>query len=178
MEKELGFSKSQLGIFDTALLLPYALVQVVNQPLKPQKIFRPRKLLIILKLKMFLGPLGDRFGARRTFGFCLIATGVSMFSFGSWSSFSMLVLLLFLNGSFQVGPVHYFFIKLYVRDPCNNDFYIVFYVKSMCWPSSNKGLGAWVTDQQRSTVFGYYGTCPFVGGIIGTALAVNLSRYL
>lgn len=28
MEKELGFSKSQLGMFDTALLLPYALVQV------------------------------------------------------------------------------------------------------------------------------------------------------
>lgn len=27
---------------------------------------------------MFLGPLGDTFGARRTFGFCLIAAGVSM----------------------------------------------------------------------------------------------------
>ena len=28
METELGFSKSQLGLFDSALLLPYALVQV------------------------------------------------------------------------------------------------------------------------------------------------------
>ena len=28
MENDLGFTKSQLGIFDTALLLPYALVQV------------------------------------------------------------------------------------------------------------------------------------------------------
>lgn len=31
MEKELGFTKSQLGVFDTALLLPYALVQVINR---------------------------------------------------------------------------------------------------------------------------------------------------
>ena len=28
MEKELSFSKAQLGYFDTALLLPYALIQV------------------------------------------------------------------------------------------------------------------------------------------------------
>ncbi len=28
MEKELQFTKSQLGLFDTALLLPYALFQV------------------------------------------------------------------------------------------------------------------------------------------------------
>ena len=62
----------------------------------------------------------------------------------------MLALLLFLNGSFQ----------------------------SLCWPSSNKGLGAWVSDAQRHVVFGYFGTCPFVGGILGTALAVHLQdRY-
>jgi sugar phosphate permease len=30
MEAELGFTKSQLGVFDSALLLPYALVQVSN----------------------------------------------------------------------------------------------------------------------------------------------------
>ena len=95
---------------------------------------------------MFFGPLGDKFGARRTFSFCLIAAGISMLTFGWWSSFHMLALLLFLNGSFQ----------------------------SLCWPSSNKGLGAWVSDAQRNTVFGYYGTCPFVGGILGTALAVSL----
>jgi MFS family permease len=44
----------------------------------------------------------------------------------------------------------------------------------LCWASANKGLGAWVTDYQRNTVFGYFGTCPFVGGIIGTAFAVYL----
>ena len=78
MEKELNFSKSQLGVFDSALLLPYALVQ------------------------MIFGPLGDKFGARRTFGCCLIAAGASMISFGAWSSFNILAILLFLNGSFQV----------------------------------------------------------------------------
>jgi hypothetical protein len=30
MEKELQFTKSQLGMFDTALLMPYALIQVKN----------------------------------------------------------------------------------------------------------------------------------------------------
>lgn len=95
---------------------------------------------------MFFGPLGDRFGARRTFGVCLILAGISMLTFGNWSSFSVLVVLLFLNGAFQ----------------------------SLCWPSANKGLAAWVSDSQRSTIFGYFGTCPFVGGILGTAFAVHL----
>ena len=95
---------------------------------------------------MFFGQLGDKFGARRTFGYCLIAAGVSMFTFGNWNSFGLLSFLLFLNGAFQ----------------------------SLCWASANKGLGAWVTDAQRNTVFGYFGTCPFVGGIIGTAFAVHL----
>ena len=27
---------------------------------------------------MFFGPYGDKFGARRTFGYCLIAAGISM----------------------------------------------------------------------------------------------------
>jgi hypothetical protein len=31
MEEELKFSKSQLGLFDSALLLPYALVQVFKK---------------------------------------------------------------------------------------------------------------------------------------------------
>lgn len=83
MEKELHFTKSQLGLFDSALLLPYALVQ------------------------MIFGPLGDKFGARRTFGCCLIAAGASMLTFGAWSSFNMLAILLFLNGSFQV-TISYF----------------------------------------------------------------------
>ncbi len=40
----------------------------------------------------------------------------------------------------------------------------------------NKGLGNWVSDDQRNSVFGYFGTCPFVGGIIGTAFAVHLQE--
>jgi sugar phosphate permease len=55
---------------------------------------------------------------------------------------------------------------------------IFFFIKSLCWPCANKGLGAWVTDSQRNTIFGYFGTCPFVGGILGTALAVHLQESL
>lgn len=122
MEHELNFTKSQLGLFDTALLLPYALIQI------------------------FFGSLGDKFGPRKTFGVCLILSGISMITFGNWSDFNVLATLLFLNGAFQ----------------------------SLCWATVNKGLGAWVADDQRNTVFGYFGTCPFVGGIIGTAFAVHL----
>jgi sugar phosphate permease len=82
MEVELGFDKFQLGLFDTALLLPYALVQ------------------------MFFGPLGDKFGARRTFGVCLILSGFTMISFGSWSHFNVLALILFINGSVQVFMIN------------------------------------------------------------------------
>ncbi|XP_062569176.1 probable sulfoacetate transporter SauU, partial [Saccostrea cucullata] len=48
LEESLSIGKTQLGWLDTALLLPYALMQ------------------------MLLGPLGDRFGPRRTFGVCLL----------------------------------------------------------------------------------------------------------
>ncbi len=47
------------------------------------------------------------------------------------------------------------------------------FLKSLCWAAANKGLGAWITDRQRNFVFGLFGTCPFAGGILGTALAVR-----
>ncbi|KAL8592244.1 hypothetical protein ACOMHN_030919 [Nucella lapillus] len=78
MESELSLSKNQLGLLDTALLMPYAVMQ------------------------MLLGPLGDRYGARRTFGICMVLSALSTMTFGIWSSTSMFALLLFLNGTFQV----------------------------------------------------------------------------
>ncbi|XP_046354292.2 putative glycerol-3-phosphate transporter 5 [Haliotis rufescens] len=125
MEKVLGYGKTQLGWLDTALLLPYAVMQ------------------------MLLGPLGDRFGARRTFGFCLILSSLSMITFGYWSSFSMLFLLLFINGSAQ----------------------------SQCWPNCTKALLSWIPDNVRNGVFGMFGTCAFAGGILGTLLAVYLQTH-
>ncbi|CAF1019288.1 unnamed protein product [Rotaria sordida] len=122
LEHDLSLSKFQLGLFDTALLLPYALIQT------------------------FFGSLGDRYGARRTFGYGLIGSGMAMITFGWWSDYRLFLLLLFLNGAFQ----------------------------SLCWAAANKGLGAWVTDTQRNFIFGLFGTCPFAGGILGTALAVYI----
>ncbi|XP_046574029.1 LOW QUALITY PROTEIN: sugar phosphate exchanger 3-like [Haliotis rubra] len=122
MERVLGYGKTQLGLLDTALLLPYAFMQ------------------------MLLGPVGDRFGARKTFGLCLILSSLSMITFGYWSSFSMLFLLLFINGTAQ----------------------------SQCWPNCTKALLSWIPDNIRNGVFGIFGTCAFAGGIFGTLLAVYL----
>ncbi|XP_013395114.1 putative glycerol-3-phosphate transporter 5 isoform X1 [Lingula anatina] len=122
LEDDLKFSKLQLGWMDTALLLPYAVMQ------------------------MFLGSLGDRFGARKTFALSLIVSGLSMISLGQWSSYHIFIVLLFINGTAQ----------------------------SLCWPSCSKTIGAWFSDSTRNTVFGIYGTSAFAGGIAGTSLAVYL----
>ncbi|KAL4226188.1 hypothetical protein ACF0H5_014174 [Mactra antiquata] len=122
LETDLNISKSQLGWLDTALLLPYAVMQ------------------------MLLGPVGDKLGPRKTFGVCMILSGISMASFGYWSNFYMFCLLLFLNGTAQ----------------------------AQCWPNVMKTLGLWFSDNVRNTIFGMFGTCAFAGGIIGTAIAVFL----
>ncbi|XP_064607504.1 uncharacterized protein LOC135471968 [Liolophura sinensis] len=122
LETDLNFTKTQLGWLDTSLLLPYALMQ------------------------MFMGPVGDKFGPRKTFGVSLILSGLSMTSFGLWNSCYIFAALLFLNGAAQ----------------------------SQCWPSSGKAVSAWFSDSSRNTVFGAYGTSAFAGGIIGTTLAVYL----
>ncbi|XP_054751908.1 uncharacterized protein LOC129257572 [Lytechinus pictus] len=119
---ELSMSKAQLGWLDAALLLPYATVQIV------------------------LGSLGDRAGARKTLGFCLILSAFSMVSFGFWPNFYILCLHLFINGAAQ----------------------------SQAWPSCTKILGQCFNTQQRNSLFGIWGTCTFAGGIFGTAVAVYL----
>ncbi|XP_033746111.1 putative glycerol-3-phosphate transporter 5 isoform X1 [Pecten maximus] len=122
LETDLHISKTQLGWLDTALLLPYAVVQ------------------------MLLGNVGDKFGARRTYGVCLILSAISMFTFGQWSNVYMFAGLLFMNGAAQ----------------------------SQCWPNCMKALGAWYPDKVRNSIFGMFGTCAFAGGIMGTGLAVYL----
>lgn len=122
LEVILKLSKTQLGWLDTALLLPYAVMQIL------------------------LGSIGDKIGARKTLGICLILSGLSMVSFGFWSNFYMFAFLLFINGAAQ----------------------------AQCWPNCVKILGEWFPDRVRNSVFGIFGTCAFGGGIMGTALAVIL----
>ncbi|XP_059177585.1 uncharacterized protein LOC131956955 [Physella acuta] len=118
----MNLSHTQLGWLDTALLFPYAFMQIL------------------------LGPLGDRFGARKTFGVCMMLSALSMISFGYFSSFAVWFLLLFLNGTAQ----------------------------SQCWPNCTKGLLCWFSDSVRNSMFGMFGTCAFAGGIIGTMISVYL----
>ncbi|CAI9720523.1 glucose-6-phosphate exchanger SLC37A2-like [Octopus vulgaris] len=122
LEQSLNIPKEKLGWLDTALLLPYAVMQIL------------------------LGSVGDKIGPRKTFGFCLVFSGLSMMTFGMWSNFSMFFILLFLNGTAQ----------------------------AQCWPNCVKVLGEWFPERIRNSVFGMFGTCAFGGGIIGTALAVYL----
>lgn len=47
-------------------------------------------------------------------------------------------------------------------------------IQSTAWPNCVKSLTNWFSDQQRTTVFGLFGTSSFVGGILGTAMAVSI----
>lgn len=122
LQSFMSLSNAQLGWLDTALLFPYAFMQII------------------------LGPLGDRFGARKTFGVCMMLSALSMISFGYFSNFMIWFILLFLNGTAQ----------------------------SQCWPNCTKGLLCWFSDSVRNSMFGMFGTCAFAGGIIGTMFSVYL----
>ncbi|XP_059490498.1 uncharacterized protein LOC132205462 [Neocloeon triangulifer] len=77
MAQDMHLSKVQLGWMDTAMLLPYAVLQVI------------------------FGPVGDQLGPRKTVGICLFITGLSLLSFSSWDSYFMLLVLLFISGAGQ-----------------------------------------------------------------------------
>lgn len=119
MKDDLGFSQVQLGCLDTAMLLPYSLAQMV------------------------LGSTADHMGPRYTVTICLGIAGISMFSFGSWDNFLMLLLLIFINGAAQ-GPV---------------------------WPACCKCISAWFSDHQLNSVFGFINTAAYGGSIIASGLA-------
>ncbi|XP_022097687.1 putative glycerol-3-phosphate transporter 2 [Acanthaster planci] len=125
LSNELSMTKTELGWLDTAMLFPYATVQIV------------------------FGSSADKYGPRRTLAVCLLISALSMASFGSWQSFYVYAILLFINGAAQ----------------------------SQAWPSCVKGLGVWYTTQHRNAIFGIWGTCTFAGGVLGTALAVHLQTH-
>ena len=52
------------------------------------------------------------------------------------------------------------------------------FLQAQCWPNCMKILGSWYPDKVRNSVFGIFGTCAFVGGIVGTALAVSTYFYV
>lgn len=125
MAQDLHLSKVQLGWMDTAMLLPYAVVQVV------------------------FSPIADKLGPRKTLGICLFLTGLSLMSFGTWDSFPVLLLLLFLSGATQAP----------------------------CWPACCKCLSSWFPDDAMNTVFGIISTSAFGGSIVATAIAVYLQKH-
>ena len=119
LAEDFNLSKFELGMLDTALLLPYAVMQV------------------------FLGPLADHQGPRKTLASCFFSAGVSMAFFGLTNSFHFSLLMLFLCGT-SLAPT---------------------------WPACSKCLVSYF-DKQRDTIFGIFSTAGSVGGICGTGLAV------
>ncbi|RMX52824.1 hypothetical protein pdam_00012232 [Pocillopora damicornis] len=97
-------------------------------------------------MQMTLSSFGDKYGPRRALAVCLICSSLSMISFGYWNSVFMFSVLLFLNGTAQ----------------------------STAWPNAVKSLTGWFSNKQRMTIFGLFGTSSFAGGILGTAMAVQL----
>lgn len=79
MAKELGLSRSRLGLLDTALLLPYALAQALG------------------------GATADRMGPRLTAAASLAVAGTVATAIGAWNGFAGPMLLLALCGAAQ-GP--------------------------------------------------------------------------
>eukprot|EP00111_Clytia_hemisphaerica_P010948 TCONS_00032108-protein len=119
-----GLTKADLGWLDSCFLLPYALVS------------------------MLLGNLGDKYGSRLVLTTSMIGLGISMMSFGWWSSPITYGVLLFMNGAFQ----------------------------ALLWGNCIKALSGWYLPSQKTTMFGLWGTCTFSGGILGTSLAVQIQR--
>ncbi|XP_038067522.1 putative glycerol-3-phosphate transporter 2 isoform X3 [Patiria miniata] len=78
LSNELSMTRTDLGWLDTAMLFPYAAVQIV------------------------FGSSADKYGARRTLAVCLMTSAMSMASFGLWHSFYIYAVLLFINGAAQV----------------------------------------------------------------------------
>ncbi|XP_074610094.1 sugar phosphate exchanger 3-like isoform X2 [Acropora palmata] len=97
-------------------------------------------------MQIILSSIGDKYGSRRALAGCLLGSALSMVTFGFWNNPSVLAMLLFLNGTAQ----------------------------STAWPNCVKSLTNWFSDQRRTAVFGLFGTSSFVGGILGTALTVQL----
>uniref|UniRef100_A0A7M5X7B9 Major facilitator superfamily (MFS) profile domain-containing protein n=2 Tax=Clytia hemisphaerica TaxID=252671 RepID=A0A7M5X7B9_9CNID len=97
---------------------------------------------------IMFGNLGDKYGNRNILVVSLLAMSFSMGSFGFWDSPKVFAVLLFINGGAQA--------QLY----CN----------------IARFLTSWFDSSQKTTMFGMWGTAPFAGGIIGTAVAVELQR--
>ncbi|KJE92737.1 hypothetical protein CAOG_03647 [Capsaspora owczarzaki ATCC 30864] len=96
-------------------------------------------------LQLVIAPFADRVGARRILTAALIGAAVSMFALGWQSNQMVILLMLFGNGLSQ----------------------------SSSWPSCVKALAPWIPEENRGVVFGLWGTCQSIGGVLGTLIAVH-----
>eukprot|EP00658_Telonema_sp_P-2_P056021 TRINITY_DN44520_c0_g1_i2.p1 TRINITY_DN44520_c0_g1~~TRINITY_DN44520_c0_g1_i2.p1 ORF type:complete len:483 (+),score=66.77 TRINITY_DN44520_c0_g1_i2:118-1449(+) len=115
----LGLSTNQLGLIDSAFLASYAFAQ------------------------LFLGPMGDRLGARPMLTTMLTVTALSTAAMGLFTSPAALGLLMAVNGTAQSAGY------------------------ALCM----KALIPHLDVSTRATTLGWWTTCQTVGGIAATMLA-------
>eukprot|EP01135_Chromosphaera_perkinsii_P001573 Nk52_evm43s207 gene=Nk52_evmTU43s207 len=120
MEEEFHYSRSLLGLMDSAFLFPYAVGQ------------------------LSLSFLTDKYGARNMLSVGLMGSALAMITFGLWNDFYIFIALLFLNGLFQ----------------------------SMHYINCVAVIGPWLPESSRAIVYGIWGSCSSVGGLIGTWFTV------
>lgn len=101
-------------------------------------------------VSLLFGSVGDRLGPRVTLGGGLVIAAIATACISVCESYLGLLILLAVSGASQ----------------------------ALCWPASCAMLSRWFSDAARNTVFGLFGTCCFVFGMVGTTLAVYLqNRY-
>jgi len=149
LETDFRLSKQQLGWLDVAFLLPYSVIQVAGSQFSDR--FGPRLTValclsgILVYFKVF-HYISVKCTNNDLLSNCCVVAGTAMFTFGIWSSYIMLLVVLAFNGLAQ-GP---------------------------CWPAFCKAVCAWYPDQKLNSVIGLLSTSVFVGGALGTAIAVHL----
>lgn len=93
-----------------------------------------------------MGWVPDRYGVRLTLSTLLAVSAASMVTFGTWTSLPILLTLVTINGAAQ----------------------------SLAWSCCIKATSARWEEPERSRAVGILATSSFAGGIIATALAVQL----
>lgn len=102
-------------------------------------------LLPMAVVQIFFVNLLSELGPRKIVGGSLILSSLSLATLGFWDNYASYALLLFVGGACQ----------------------------ALVFPYCITALSAWYPGRGRSTVFGTWGICVFLGGILGTMISVE-----
>ena len=103
-------------------------------------------LLPVAVLQIFFVQTVESLGPRKVIAYSLGLCAASLASFGWWESYAVLLILLFLGGVFQ----------------------------ALIFPYCIMALSSWYPGRSKSAIFGVWGICVFLGGIVGSLVSVEV----